>query len=202
MPPSGQANINKKASSLAQQAPTTLAGGQQQYLADPNYIAVADLVSKLLGNPTISPDAISGMKTNAASEAQNAAQQSLKETHARAAGSGPGFRSGSTRGAEQGIAAQLGANIGNANRAIDMQAAERRSGDIINAVQLAMSLLNQQSQFPRDIANAQLGGAGVIGGLPAPPTFLGSLGGFLGQGATALAGGGAFNNLFGAAPRV
>jgi hypothetical protein len=196
MPDSAQGGINKKATKLASQAPTTIAGAQQEYLTDPNYLAIANLVGQLTQNPTLDPQAVSGLKTNAASEAQNAAQQSLKETHARAAGTGPGFRSGSTRGAEQNIAAQLGSNIGNANRQIDMMAEERRAGDVINAVQLAMSLLGQKAQFGRDIASAQLGGAGVIGGLPAPPSFLEGLGGFAGNTISAAGRAGGFTNLF------
>lgn len=195
----GQSSATKKASKTASQAPKTIEGAEAGYLANPLVVSMTALLSDLLANPgSLTPEVVAGLKANNAAEAHAAANTAQQEMLAKLGVTG-NVRGGSAIRGTNDIAARLGETIASGNRTLDANAATQNRQDLIQVLNAVMAQLGQRYQFPRDIAQAQLGAGGILGQIAAQPTplqsALGGLGGLVGN----LASGGAFGagGLFG-----
>jgi len=179
-----QSSGQKKATKMATQAPATIQAAEAAYLSDPKVIQIMTNLSEMLSSPgTMTPQLVSGLKQNVAAEAHSAANTARDEMLARLGQTG-NVRGGSAVRGTNDIASRLGETIATGNRQLDVMAATQNRQDQVQALNAALQFLTQRYSFPQNVANAQLGSAGVLGNIAAQPTPLQTLG----QGIGGLAG--------------
>jgi len=150
----GQGQVKK----YTKQAANTLKTGQSQFLLDPNFLIGQQRGYELGVNPfTYDAATVQNMKNTATEGAYGAYGGQLNDIMERQT-AGSGARSGSTVMQQRRAAQGLGGQIANINRTVDTQAAMARPEDLQRAVATQLPLLQQQYQWPRDIAGAYLGG--------------------------------------------
>jgi hypothetical protein len=151
---------------------------------------LVDLLKPLLEQPrTLTPELVSGLKANAASEANQAFDSRIREVRERST-VGAGSRSGSTLASENRLAGDLGESIAGANRQLDVAAATQGLTDIGTVASLISQLLSQEAAIRQIPIGAHLGAAGAIAQAPSIGTGIGSLfSGLTSLGSAALLGG-------------
>lgn len=189
----------KKARKAGGRAVSQLQSGQAQYQADPIVQALRDLVGEVL-SPGFTPDISGTLGANFASQAHSAAGNFLDQARSRLSGSGSGIRSGSARNAEYVAASGLGDALARGGRESVMQEHQARLQDAISGANIASSVLAPYYGWDQNIANAELGQAGILAqlaGIPSPGMQLGSsLGSLFGSTLGAAGHVGSFGNLF------
>ena len=141
-------------------ATTTLVNAQNAYNQNPLVIALQGLLGDLTtGNnwQTYKPEDIARQKAQAASTAHQGADAFLGQRMSRLTAMGSGARSGAANRLLGQTATRLGSELSAGDRAVEQQAMLQRNQDLQNLFGLVQGQLGQQFQFPRDIANAQLG---------------------------------------------
>lgn len=150
----GQGQVKK----YTKQAANTLKTGQQQFLLDPNFLIGQQRGYELGVNPfTYDAATIQNMKNTATEGAYGAFGGQMDEIMERST-AGAGARSGTSLGMQRRAAQGLGGQIANINRQVDTAAAMARPEDLVRAMSAQLPMLQQQYQWPRDIASAYLGG--------------------------------------------
>ena len=150
----GQGQVKK----YTKQAANTLKTGQQQFLLDPNFLIGQQRGYELGVNPfTFDAQTVANMKNTATEGAYGAFGGQMKDIMERQT-AGSGARSGSSIYQQRMAAQGLGSQIANINRTVDTQAAMARPEDLVRAAHINLPILQQQYQWPRDIAGAYLGG--------------------------------------------
>lgn len=156
---SGQTAGQKTASQYTANAVGTLEDAAAEFMNNPNWGLAQGLAQSILSNPDIlTQGMVTGLKANQASDASTAYEGALARTNERAAASG-GFRGGDQRLQERLLASDLGNNIANANRSIDVQAAQINNQARRSAVDMGINLAQVPYGLRSNIANAYLGAA-------------------------------------------
>lgn len=180
--------------------------GQNSFMANPLFQGLQGLAGGAIQQAQqFGPEETARRQQQSAGTIHEAATGFLDRGMTRLAGTGSGTRGGAANQLLTETASRFAPALAQQNAQIERQVQEERNAALVNAFNLATNALGQQYAWPRDIASANLGGAGIAGPLANQPSPLAQgLGAGLGglgalAGAPVAGGGSLIGNFFGGA---
>lgn len=164
-----QAKAQKRAGAQIEDAVNELSGAKDSVTSSPAYASFQSLFNNFAQNPeTFSPTLLEEIKARQANALRDTYTNNLGDLWNRAGASGS-YRDSSTRGAEGVLTQQLGGQLADMNRGVDVMAAQQRPQDVSQLLGMLQAFSGLQGSLSQPIANARLGAASQMANFTANP---------------------------------